>query len=492
MGLALLQALRGERGEDVRPRLHQRLTNPQRSFIESDLTVTVWWGANGIGKSDTTAEAVTRAIEGSLPWQSGPGPRTVMVTGNTWDQISVVLEGVMSGRAAGWFRKGIRFQSGRMMGQRSAIFDIVAGPGAGGHLRAATFTAGSKNIAGPRVEAIFSDEPLPEPIYNELVPRLFGRNGRLYITYTPTLGTSADVDYLWRAVDDPSNPYVGEIQTPLTLDAVTPRGGLLEVPWATQDEIDRLSALLSPIERQMRLGLSRHPRMDRTYFGDVWGPEHISDERPPVGARLGIGIDHGSKPGAERVMLIAATGYGLACRVWVLGEWSGTSKAGAAEVARAIISMLEAAGCGDRALSGAAYYRSLLEDVDYWVGDRAHGGDRRGGAISNGALKEALARILDIDVGKRGWMQRLPVALQRMWPPRKYINSDYEGMATLRRMMMGEGGTGPRLLVAPHCTAIQDDIAKWQGSRSDPHKDGLDALRYIVCMLSDPPAAIAA
>jgi len=407
----------------------------------------------------------------------------VIITGNTWDQISVVLKGLLAGRAKGYLKPGIRFEGGRMRGQRSAIFDIVAGPGKGGELRAASFTAGAKNIAGPRAEAIFSDEPLPEAMYNELIPRLFGRRGHLYVTYTPTLGTSQRLDYLWRAVDDPALPYVGEIHTPLTLDAVTPRGGRIELPWACQDEIDQFGALVSPVERAMRMGLSRHPRMDTAYFGDIWGPHLIGAARPPDGTRVGIGMDHGSKPGAERVVLVAVDGRSLYAHVWVMDEWSGSSHAGARAVAQAILDMLQRNNLD-------------LPHVDFWVGDRAHRGDRKGGAMSNDLLKQAFADIAGLDTRRKGWRRKLPRALQRLWPPAKALGSDYEGMGTLRRLMMGDPTMSPpvppQITIHPRCVKLQEDIERWQGSRTDPHKDGLDALRYVVVEMTDQDARAAA
>ncbi len=473
---------------EVPPQPHDTWTDAQQAFFDSDLAVTLWWGANGIGKTDGIAEGVTRGLAGELHWQSGPGARTVMVVGQTMDQLAVVLEGVAAGRAKRWFRKGIRYESGRMRGQQSAIYDIVDGPGRGGKLICKTFSAGPKNIAGPRAEVIFSDEPLPEPVYNELLPRLLGRQGRLYITYTPTLLThtarSYNVAYLWEAVDDADRPFIGEIHTPLTLDAVTPRGNpIVDCPWLTQGEIDMFAALVSPIERAMRLGLSRHPLLGASYFGDVWGSHLIAACQPPVDTPVGVGIDHGSKPGAERVMLVAVEGRTLHSHVWVLDEWSGTSKSGPKAIARSITAMLKRNDLG-------------LGDVEYWVGDRAHGGDRRGGAISNLNLKQAFAVQLGADVRRRGWTSKLPRPLQTMWPPPKSLNSDYEGMARLGRLMVGDPEAKPpeppQITVSPRCTRLHADIENWQGSRTDPCKDGLDALRYIVAEMTQPSHRAAA
>ena len=64
-----------------------------------------------------------------------------------------------------------------------------------------------------------------------------------------------------------------------------------------------------------------------------------------------------------------------------------------------------------------------------------------------------------------------------MRAPRKYDRSVWEGSEILHRLMVGDA---PRLTVAAECGDLNDDLSNWQGSLSDPHKDGIDALRYIV------------
>ncbi len=174
----------------------------------------------------------------------------VILAGNTWSQLGSTIRYVMTGGLKVWLREGVRYEAGGMKGQRLQVFDIVRGPGAGGELRLGTFKA--SNLAGPRADVVITDEPLPEAVHDELWPRLLGRNGRMYQAFTPTLGTAARVDYLWELVDDASRPWAGELHVPLTLDAVTPPGGLVELPWMTAREIDEFEHGLSRVEADMR------------------------------------------------------------------------------------------------------------------------------------------------------------------------------------------------------------------------------------------------
>jgi hypothetical protein len=161
------------------------------------------------------------------------------------------------------------------------------------------------------------------------------------------------VDYLWELVDDASRPWAGELHVPLTLDAVTPRGGLVELPWMTAQEIGEFEDGLSRVEADMRMGRSRTPKRDAAYFS-AWRGELV--EHRPL-EKL-------------RVILAACGGRGLYSAVHVLGEWIGDGRTNSRDDAQGILDLL-------------ATHGFRLEDVDQWVGDRAHHGDRRGGKKSN-------------------------------------------------------------------------------------------------------------
>jgi hypothetical protein len=40
-----------------------------------------------------------------------------------------------------------------------------------------------------------------------------------------------------------------------------------------------------------------------------------------------------------------------------------------------------------------------------------------------------------------------------------------------------------RLTVDPSCSHLAEDLANWEGRQTDPHKDGIDAWRYITVPL---------
>ena len=462
-GRQLLTEDRDSRAQ-VLGRPPERWTAAQEAFFNSPHRLTVWWGANGIGKSVALAELARRALAGRLHWQRPGRPYTVILAGNTWTQIGSTLKYFWSGVDKRWFREALRFEGGTIKGQRLAIFDVVGGPGAGGELRVGTFDA--ENLAGPRADVVISDEPMPEKVHNELWPRMFGRAGRMYEGFTPTLGTAHKVEYLWELLDDPTKTWAGAIQTELTLDAVTPLGGFAPIPWMTQAEILEGEQGLSAIEADMRMGRSRTPRRKTAYFSG-WGPHLVGECRPTPGALVGIGIDHGSKPGAQRAVLTAVAGSGLQGHVWVMDEYRGEGRTESEEDAAGILAMLDRAGL-------------RLEDVDLWIGDRAHHGDRRGGQKSNERLMQAIAKGVGADVGRRGWSDRLPVALRRMCTPRKYDRSMWEGMEIVHRLTVSKP---PRITFSPRCKWLPESMERWEGSTTDPLKDGLDALRYTVVPL---------
>jgi hypothetical protein len=458
MTRALLLDSRAERAGRT-----DRWTNPQKALFSSPYKLTVMWGANGIGKSRGLAELATRAIEGALDWQR-PGPQTVILAGNTWSQLGSTIRYMMTGRLQGYLKEGVRYEAGGMKGQRLQVFDIVAGPGKGGELRLGTFKA--SNLAGPRANCVITDEPLPENVYNELWPRLLGRDGRMYQGFTPTLGTAHKVDYLWSLVDDEDRPWAGQLHVPLSLDAVTPRGGLVELPWMTAEELRQFEAGLSRVEADMRMGRSRTPKQDSAYFS-AWRGELVQAKplEQLAGWRLGVGIDHGSKPGSQRVVVVACGGRGLYSCIHVLAEWSGQGRTNTRDDAKAIINLLESRG-----------FR--LEDVDQWIGDRAHHGDKRGGKKSNTRLKAAIAEALGHDTQRRGWSEKLPKPLRFMRTPRKFDQSVWEGAEILHRLQVSDPA---RFTVDPSCADLIRDLNEWNGSTSatNPHKHGIDALRYI-------------
>jgi hypothetical protein len=150
----------------------------------------------------------------------------------------------------------------------------------------------------------------------------------------------------------------------------------------------------------------------------------------------------------------------------VLDEYYSDARTESEQDAQGIITMLRRSG-----------YE--LADVDVWIGDRAHGGDKYGGYKSNGRLLRLFAEHLRIDTKRRGWSKHLPSGLRAMRIPYKPHGSVDYGCDVLHRFMVDR-----RISVDARCTHLDDDLREWRGSRIDPHKDGIDALRYIVVDLT--------
>ena len=454
-----------------------RWTDPQRRFLESRAHLTVMWGGNAIGKSVVLAEIARRGLRGQLPWQRPGQPYTVIVTGNTWTQIGSTLKYLWDGIEPGEFREGIRYEAGGIKGQRLQVFEVVGGPGRGGELRCGTFRA--RNLAGPRADLVLSDEPMPEDVHSELMPRLLGRNGRMYVTFTPTLGTAGDIDYLWRLVDDPAIPWAAEIQVEATVANCTPRGGLVEVPFLRAEEIERMRVGVSAIEAEMRLGRSRYPRRDTTFFEGVWDPRtRLIEHECPPGSLVLVGIDHGSKAQAQCAALVYVDSTGLRPHYHVADFYVSPGRTEMAADARAIVEMLARNGHAPRR---PGVPRLDLSDVDLWMGDRSHGGYRGGrGAKSNSDLQREIAAVLGFDVERMEpwrWREQLPEPLRRIRVPRKRNRSMWDGMDTIRRLMAaGRLTVSPR----PECRPAAEAFARWAGALLDPMRDRLDAIRYAI------------
>ena len=469
-----------ERRHLLRTGSFRRFTTPQLRFLASPLTLLTFWGANGIGKSVALAEYTRRAIEGTLEHQVTSGPVSVGLFGETWQQLAQTTEYLWTSMDKRWFREKVHFQSGGLAGQRMPIYDIVDGPGKGGTLRLGTFSAGAQRLAGPRYHYVIADEPFPRAIFAELWPRLLGRGGQMRIGFTPTLGTAHKLDYLWELIDDPLATFAGEIQVPFTLDAVTPRGGLVEQPFMipdkaggfrpmTQQDIDDFERGCPAQSRECRMGRSRVAETTLRVF-EAFGSHLAQDidlnDLAALGCKVGIGIDHGSKPGAQRAVLIAVALVHGQPRVWVLAEYKADERTSSEDDAKGIMAMIESIGL-------------TLRDIDHWVGDRAHGGDRYGGKKSNRRLQMQFSMLSGVDpTTDRSWKRKLPRALATMDTPRKYERSVWDGVEIMHRLMVADP---PGILFQKATTAaLQEDLTEWRGATTDPHKDGIDACRYIV------------
>ncbi len=336
----------------------------------------------------------------------------------------------------------------------------TSGPGAGSVVSFATYAQGATRIAGGTYHYVGCDEPMPEELWGEVRARVRSVKGDIGITVTPT---PEHPPQAWLAERCEDGGEFSLTQAELTEANCTPEGGR---PWMDQAEIDALIQSWLPIEREMRCGRSWEPlAADRalTGFSDL----NISTEAPPEGAQIVVGVDHGSGAGRQRAVVGAAAIYPSHVRVWLLGEAASDGRTTPADDARGII----------RAVSEACPGAGIA-NVDHWVGDRRHAGDRWGGEKSNTYLKRGFAEVLNCEV------RELPAPLRKMLPPSKYRGSPYAAARLVNAMFLAG-----HLTVHPRCVETIRCIRTWRGRKTELEKDAVDAMFYAVVEVADPTLA---
>lgn len=454
-----------------------RLTAPQKAFASNPARKLIWRGANTIGKSVGLAWHVIHALRGTHPYVQLPRPPVrLLVVSESWAQMDPLCEKLWSFLDRDEIDDRVTYSPGEgFRGFREPHIPFVRGPGnptrgkVGSVLHFATYKQGAKRIAGGQFHGIAADEPMPETVFGELMPRLSRYHGWCRMTFTPT-PESPDLTYLreeigkanayYKAQGKYSPAHWRELVTEVNLDALTPRGGLVEVPWKTQDELDELISSYLDIERGMRVRGDWDPvSVDRLLT--AYSPDNVIAERHLPAGRwyVAVGIDHGAKAGRQAAMLVAIDEDGREVRY--LDEAVSDGRTSPKDDAQAILEMLKRHGW-------------TWQDVDHWVGDRSHSGDRFGNAKSNQDLMHAFTEILatpEHQLRGRG----LDIQI-----PRKERGSMYRGIRLMNGLFKEK-----KARVHARCTNLIDAITGWGGALDDAKKDRIDAARYATERLFD-------
>ncbi|MDP2307985.1 MAG: terminase family protein [Pseudomonadota bacterium] len=413
----------------------------------------LWRGANQIGKSWALAWDILHTARGTHPLRPvAKGPVRILVIGESWVQMEPLCQKIWDMLPKDEIDPRVRFErGGGFRGFKDPRIPFVSGPGVGSVIIFATYSQGAARLAGGSFHAAYLDEPPPEHILGEVLPRLSRYHGTLRISMTPT-PESPPLLYLRDMVEDGT---LAELQTSLTLDAVIPRGGLFEKAWKTQRQLDELIATYLEVERDMRV----HGAWTGTIKG-AWltgfSDALVTDTFPTANLTLAVGIDHGTGAGRQRAVLVGVED-GPEPTLWILDEAVSDGRTTPEDDAKAIWEMV------------VKRNGLKLTDVNLWVGDRAHGGDRYSSGKENRLLVEALAHITNTPLYK------LPPQLRRIPTPRKRRGSMTMGVRQLNAFMLAG-----RCRVSARCKTFIEGAKAWKGNLADPHKDVLDAARYAM------------
>lgn len=441
--LAAARAATRKQVEDYRP------TAAQLAFHQDTAKRKLWRDSNQIGKSTALCREIVWWATGRHPYRATPKPPLqIMVASISKEQMEPLhrrLSEILNPAEA-------EFQFAPGMGFRGKPPRVVFHNGSVLHF--ATYQQGADRIAGFTGDLFVLDEPCPEVVYSEVAPRMFARGGTIMLTFTPTPGMPPQ-DWLIRQI---SEGAWSEHNYGLSLEAVTPVGG---IPWRSQRDIDEFIAAIPEYQRPMRIrGEWRPVAVDRLV--SHWSEACVSPVRPPAGAVLGVGIDHGRAKDKYAAVLCAYTApSSLNYGVWVLGEWKATGPATSEQCAEAICEMLRANGLG-------------VEDVDEWVGDKPQ--RRQGQEASNRLVKRHIEALTG---------RSIPFIKT---PPKRELTEDWGiGLINDAAYRQGQALAGARYLtVNPTCKQVVDSFASYRGDPYDPLKDLFDAVRYITQAVVTP------
>lgn len=417
-------------------------TKPQLTFLSSTAPIKLARSGNQVGKTTMgLVDCIYRCL-GAHPYtlvRAAPIEAWIVVV--SWEQSLGIQQKLWNLLPKDAIDPETTFIPGRGLVGKVPIVRFRNGS----VLRIRTVNQGALALAGSTIDFVLVDEPPPQSVWSELVPRVMRNRGRIAVTLTPV---GAPLGWLKELAE---RGVVQDMHFPLTVENTTPIGGR---PLLEQADIDRLEQQVLPMERRQRI----HGDWDSGFAAgrvfQAFDPNlHVSDLLPEGECQVGIGIDHGSEGGSQVATLVVVSREGGVegnPRFWVLDQVISTGATTPEQDARDILAMLRR-------------NNMRVESVDRWVGDRKHGGRRWGGKKSNALLMQGFERELRLPVGA------IPFRIHTAWKP---AGSVFEGSRILHSAMLRGDFT-----VHTRCKALIEDLRLWEGD-DDEHKHGIDSLRY--------------
>ena len=458
MALTHVEEARGLVSKTSRRRLdYLRYTDWQKTYLSDDAPSVLLRKGNQIGGTTAKHAEIIHRCRGTHPFKrTHRPPINAIVLSESWEQM---------GQAGGYMQKlwellpkdeidpKVRFEPGRGITGKPPRIVFTSGPGKGSVITFGTYRQGASRVAGSTVHFIDLDEPGPESILHEVMPRLLRHGGHIRIGFTPVLNMP-DQRWLRQLVEAGE---IGEHNPWLVEKNCWPKGN--PGPWLAQADIDRVARAWPEAIRSMRIKGSWDPVLTHKWLTNFDSSRHVRPERPPAGAYLGVGVDHGANAGKQAAVLVAVVDRGeLSPYVFVLDEAISDGMSTPDQDARAIHEMLERNGYSWR-------------NVDEWVGDRPTGESRYLIKKSNVLLRKHLAYQAKV----------LVKAFPLLKTPKKWWGSVEHGLHLLNALAgdFDEDGTN-HLFVNPAAERFAEFCDGFAGDRKDPLKDVGDAGRYII------------
>lgn len=426
-------------------------TKPQQQFINDPAPIKMLLGGNQIGKSAATCYllAVT-CLQRHPTLKTDPPPVECWLITHSHEQSRTLQQKLYDMIPKNELHETCEFVRGKGFRGMSPVIRFKNNS----IIRIKTANQGL-GLASSTVNLVCIDEPVHMDVFNECLSRTIrgganGTRGTLAISMTPVGGV--DVSYLEDMMnEDKISVTVGR----LCVEDTTPIG---LAPLLSATQIKSVVDSFLPVDREARVNGSFHVAplgVIFTHFND----NMISSQPAPAGGdyRFAIGLDHGSTPNSQCVVLAAIDMKDqFKPKVYILDEYSAGEAPPEAH-ARAILAMLE---------RHQIPYNKVL-----WTGDSEHR-NSRGFKMSNLALMRAFESVLQIPHKTLPFYIRTAV---------KRRHSVYFSASLLHSIMARS-----HFFVQPHCKRLIMSIKNWtmkrtQDQRSrDVYGHMIDALRYCV------------
>jgi hypothetical protein len=437
-------------------------TRPQLDFFQCAALAALWLDGNQLGKTWALLLDLIWRCRGSHPYQrlwTRP-PISSLLVSVSHEQLSKP-DGVMEKLWTLLPRdeiEDVAFTRGKGFSGKPPVINWRNGSATS----FGTFAQPVDVHAGPTLHHIASDEPIPRPLLDELLPRLIRNRGTLRMTFTPTpdMPEQAHLRELCTQPDPVTGvPLVHLINHGLNAENTRPMGA--PFPLMSQQEIDRFERMLPAMVRAMRIRGSWDPVITDRHITAWDATVHNSPvtwEAPPHGAYLVGSWDHGLVPGKQVFVVSAfADRHGRHPRAWALGVDIRPGRSSQTEDARAAHALLDKLGLSWR-------------DVDAWTADRAVHDNAHVRQKDNDRLRAAMAEAAGVPYAA---FPEIPV-------PHKTGGSVESGIMLINALCADRTEDGrPCLLVDPvNAEPLARAIETYRGGSRDPAKDRVDAWRY--------------
>ena len=418
------------------PAGHGGMSKGQRGFHESQDLLRILIGGNQIGKTRVLAAECWFHALGEHPYRKTPPPGSLgwilcADLRSGWANISAKLKeieplGAVDDNCTYDPARGYRYRGSMMI--RLTNGSLIVGKGSEQSVMA---------LAGATIDWLAIDETPKQIHFGEIRSRTAVNEAPIFMGFTPI---GRPVEYLRDIVE--GNPETGQ---PALEDWDVHRIKLSHenCPHRSLASIERQIRGYGPWEYKQRVEGAWEGITTERWI--AFSEENVFSEIPENVTELGLGWDHGERPGNSVCYLVGWDGD----RLWVLDEYVSTERNTPAAEAKIVAQMIRAWGID-------------LHQIEVAYGDSNSAGRLGLGFSVNELLERGFATVAGT---KR--------------PPFR-IGVPYKGAGSIkaRARILSNACIDGRFRVNQTCTKLISSLRHWRGENSD-YKHPYDAVSYI-------------